>query len=384
MYGSWRLACTTSFTFIAFFCTGLSLAMVPGWVHKDLGLSAVVTGFAVGVQYLATLLSRPLAGRLADQQGAKVAVTFGLCGIGASGLLALGSSLLTAPLWALAVLVMSRIALGIAQGVIGVAINTWGISEHGATQTTRVISWNGIAAYGAIALGAPLGIYLHHLFGNAALGLSLTLCAALGLSYLRLMHSPQVVTGYRPSFLTALKHVLPYGSILALASIGFGSLTAFITLYFAERHWPHAAFCLSAFGMAFIAARVIFIWTINRVGGLGVSLACLGIEVLGLALLALADSPSWAIVGSALAGFGLSLIYPALGVVALAKVPASSRGSTLGAYGVFFDLSLGLTGPLMGLIAASFGYQSIFWSACFLAVFALLLALWQQAKTQPS
>ena len=381
MYGSWRLACTTSFTFIAFFCTGISLAIVPGWVHNDLGLSAVITGFAVGIQYLATLLSRPLAGRLADEKGAKYAVTLSLWGITVSGLLGLCASLLDNPLWALSLLVLSRIILGVALGIIGVAINTWGISEHGAAQTARVISWNGIAAYGAIAIGAPLGIYLSQIIGNQALGLSLVLSALLGLSYLRLMQSPVVNQGPRYSFVHALKHVWPYGSVLALASIGFGSLTAFITLYFAERGWPHAAFCLSAFGAGFIAARLLFIWTIKRFGGLAVSLICLIVEIVGLTLLALAENPTTAILGAALSGMGLSLIYPALGVVALAQVPASSRGSTLGAYGVFFDLSLGLTGPLMGVVVSYLGYQAIFTVAMFLAVFALSLALWQQRRT---
>ena len=375
-----RLACTTSFTLLAFLCTGIALAIVPSWVHNDLGYSATLTGFAVGVQYLATLFSRPLAGRLADS-GVKRAVGLGLYGILASGLFALCAAFVDNPLLALLALIVSRLLLGVAQGVLGVAVNIWGIAEHGAQQTARVISWNGIAAYGGIAIGAPLGLLLHQAFGNAALGMALLATACGALLGLRALRGPSAVKGKSLSFTAALKQVLPYGVILALASIGFGTLSAFITLFFAEQHWRHAAYCLSAFGAAFVVARILFVWTIKRFGGLNAALVCLLIEVLGLVLLAVASTPQMAIVGAALTGFGLSLIYPALGVVALAKVDASGRGSALGAYGVFFDVALGLAGPLMGLIASFSGYRSIFIVAAALCATGLVLSIWLKGRT---
>jgi hypothetical protein len=50
------------YTFIAFLCIGLPIAVLPGYVHEQLGFSAVVAGLTIGSQYLATLLSRPMAG----------------------------------------------------------------------------------------------------------------------------------------------------------------------------------------------------------------------------------------------------------------------------------------------------------------------------------
>ena len=49
------------YTFIAFLCIGLPIAVMPGYVHNQLGFSAVVAGLVIGAQYLATLLSRPVA-----------------------------------------------------------------------------------------------------------------------------------------------------------------------------------------------------------------------------------------------------------------------------------------------------------------------------------
>ena len=59
------------YTFIAFLCIGLPIAVLPGYVHDQLGFGAVVAGVTIGLQYLSTLLSRPFAGRVADSLGVR-------------------------------------------------------------------------------------------------------------------------------------------------------------------------------------------------------------------------------------------------------------------------------------------------------------------------
>src|SRR5476649_2676669 len=75
------------YTFIAFLCIGLPIAVLPGYVHGQLGFSAVIAGLTIGSQYLATLLSRPMAGRMSDTIGTKRAIVLGLAGILVSGVL---------------------------------------------------------------------------------------------------------------------------------------------------------------------------------------------------------------------------------------------------------------------------------------------------------
>lgn len=364
------------YTFIAFLCIGLPIAVLPGHVHDVLGYSAVVAGLTIGIQYLSTLLSRPMAGRLADSLGTRRTIAYGLIGIGVSGLLTWASALLVGvSLLSLGLLLVARVLLGVAQGLIGVGTLSWGIGQVGAEHTARVISWNGIASYGAIAIGAPVGVMLAQETGFYAIGLALTAMAVLALLVIRTQPSLPVMRGERLPFWAAFGRVAPCGLALTLASIGYGTLTTFVTLFYLERGWSGAAWCLSAFGVCFIVSRLLFVNAVNQWGGYRVAVACMAVETLGLTLLWLAPSPVLALVGAGLTGFGLSLVYPALGVEAIKQVPPTSRGAGLGAYAVFFDLALAIAGPVMGFVAAHLGYAWIFCVAALLSLLGVGLVL---------
>jgi MFS family permease len=147
---------------------------------------------------------------------------------------------------------------------------------------------------------------------------------------------------------------------LALGGVGYSVLATFITLFYLSRHWDGAALCLTAYGLAFIAARLLFIRTIDRFGGFPVAIACLSVESLGIVLLWRAPLPSVALAGAALAGFGFSLVFPALGVEAVKRVNESNRGAALGIYTAYADVSFFLTGPIAGAVIGIYGYSSVF------------------------
>ncbi len=371
------------YTFIAFICIGLPIAVLPGYVHEQLGFSAVVAGLTIGSQYLATLLSRPMAGRTCDTVGTKRAIVYGLMGIALSGLLTLLSAFLESwPLLSLGVLIAGRLLLGVAQGLIGVGTISWCMGKVGVEHTARSISWNGIASYGAIAIGAPLGVVMIDAWGFASLGIALSVLAAGALLLIRNKPSVPVIRGERMPFWSVFGRIAPFGASLCLASIGYGTLTTFIALYYVNRGWAGAAYCLTVFGVCFIVARLLFISSINRFGGYRSAIACMSIETLGLALLWFAPSTGFALIGAGLTGFGLSLVYPALGVEAIKQVPGSSRGAGLSAYAVFFDLALAIAGPLMGAVALNLGYSWIFFCAAVLSVGGLGLTVLLMRRSQ--
>ena len=132
--------------------------------------------------------------------------------------------------------------------------------------------------------------------------------------------------------------------------------------------------CLSVFGILFVAGRLVFSNAINRFGGINVAIVCMAVETLGLTIITLSSHPYFALIGAGITGLGFSLIFPALGVMAMKTVPSSNQGSALAGYGLFIDISLGITGPLIGSVADQFGLPYIFPLSVGIAMLGLVLA----------
>ena len=356
------------FTLIVYVSVGLPLAVLPAFVHLRMGMHAALAGLVISIQYIATFLSRPWAGRISDSAGAKISVLWGMAACALSGFFLLAAvALHFSATLTFGALVLSRLALGVGESLGSTGATLWGISSAGSQHTAKVISFNGVATYGGLALGAPLGVVLDQHWGLTALGL-LTIVLG-GVSFLLAQRkSPvPVMPGEHLPFHDVLTRIAPHGMALALGGIGYSVLATFVTLYYISRHWNQngAALCLSAFGVAFIAARLLFIHAINRWGGFPVSIVCLSVESAGVLLMWAAGSPWMASAGAAVTGFGFSLVFPALGV-----------------FTGFSDVSFFLVGPIAGAVIGVWGYGSafLFALASVLAALGIVLVLHKLQK----
>ena len=68
-----RIVSVVIFNLASYLTIGLPLAVLPGYVHDVMGFSAFWAGLVISLQYFATLLSRPHAGRYADLLETRVA-----------------------------------------------------------------------------------------------------------------------------------------------------------------------------------------------------------------------------------------------------------------------------------------------------------------------
>ena len=348
--------------FVAFLVTGLAMPVLPLHVHEGLGLGTFVVGLVAGAQFTASLLSRFWSGSYADGRGGKRAVVVGLIVATAAGLLYfLSLRFAGAPVASVTLLLVGRAVLGGAESFIITGALSWGLALGGPENAGKVMAWVGTAMYVAFAVGAPSGSALYAACGFAAIALATTLIplATLLLVLPRPTVAPQA-RARRPSFKKVVGAVWAPGVGLAFSSVGFGAVTTFAVLLFAQRGWGLAWLALTVFATAFVVARLLFGHLADRVGGARVALVSALLEAVGLALIWLAPWGGLALFGAAVAGFGYSLVYPGFGVEAVRRAPAESRGLAMGAYTAFLDLALGLANPALGLVAGGFGLSAVF------------------------
>ncbi len=332
---------TVLFTFIAYLTIGIPLAVLPGYVHDQLGFNSIIAGLVISSQYLATLFSRSHAGRIIDTVGAKQSVLYGMLGCGLSGVLMLASVLLQAWPWvSLTALLLGRLVLGCAESLSGTGAISWAIGRVGPTNTAKVISWNGVASYGALAIGAPLGVVLVDTLGLWIMGVEHHRAGRRGLSH------RQTPSANRPGArrTPALHHRAGSGPALRpRPGAGRHRLR-----YPGDLHYP----LLRQPGLErrgpvpdrySVPSSSVYAWSVPRhqpPRRFRVAIVSLAVEAVGLAVLWLAPSVTTALMGAALTGIGFSLVFPALAVEAVQRVPSSNRGAALAGYSVFIDLSL--------------------------------------------
>jgi len=373
--------------FLVYLTIGAPLPVIPLFVHDRLGFDPIIVGIVIGAQAAATLLARPLAGGLADRRGTKAAVMVGALIAALAGIFYFFATLLEfSPVASLAAIIAGRLALGLGDSLFLTGAMAWGVQLGGPNNAGKGLMSVGIALYAAMAIGAPMGIAMFQSSGFAVLALTVAATPLIACLIARRLPAQPVVSGARIPLREVFGRIWLPGAGVALAGVGFAVIAAFITLYYQSRGWDGAAYGLTAFGVAFIVARLFFGGYPDRFGGARVALACLVIEIVGQLLLWLAPLPVIALLGAALTGFGYSLAFPALCLEAVRRVPPQSRGSAIGAYVVCLDFSLASAGPVAGLMVAPLGYSAIYLlgAGCAALAAVLTIGLLRQAAVQPA
>ncbi|MEJ1977249.1 MAG: MFS transporter [Acetobacteraceae bacterium] len=356
--------------FLGYSAVGIPLSTLPLQVHDALGYGTTMVGIVIGLSAAATLLTRQIAGGLSDRRGPKYAVLAGLCTAALTGGAYLLSTVLP-PGPGLAALLAGRLMLGLGDSLFTTGVMAWAVVRVGPHNAGRAMAWIGIAMYGALAVGAPVGASLDWFGGFGAVAAAVVVMPLLAIPVALALPGPAGVVHHRSSFLGVVRRIWAPGLALVLASSGFGTIAAFLSLRYAALGWSGAGLALTGFGVAYIVSRLLFAGLPDRLGGVHVALASLAIEAVGLALIATAGIPAMAFIGTAVTGLGYSMVFPALGVETVRRVPPESRGVALGAFLACFDLGLGAAGPVTGLVAGGYGLPAAFVAATAAAVLSM-------------
>lgn len=366
----------TAALLFSYMAVAMPLPVISVFVTKHLGLSSGLSGLAVGIAFLTTILFRGFSGRFADRNGGKACMMRGLLLYAAASTICLVAGAAGDPAWAFALLIAGRLVLGLGESMAIVGMLSWNIALLGPQRSGTVFSLVGASLYGAFALGGPLGLLCFAQFGFTGLML---LCSPLPLlGWLMVCRMPAVVpASARPcvSFLRVLGSIWRQGAIVGFQGVGFAAIGAFISLYFSSRGWQHAGLALTCFGVGFVLVRLFLGHLPDRLGGMRVAAVSLAVAAGGQLALWLAPSAEIALAGAFLTGTGCSLVYPSMGVEVIRKVQPELRGTAVGGFAIFQDVAYGATAPIAGLFADHFGYAVVFMIGLAAALVGLLIAI---------
>src|SRR5580698_2028668 len=155
--------------FCGYLCVGLPLPVIPLFIHDKLGFSNLVVGLVIGIQFLATVLTRGYAGRLTDQHGGKRSALQGAAVCALGGLLYVIAAMPgLSPGLSLGIVVVGRLAAGVGESQFVTGCVSWSIASVGPQRAGMSMSWTGIAMFAALAIGAPIGMGLYQAYGLQA------------------------------------------------------------------------------------------------------------------------------------------------------------------------------------------------------------------------
>src|SRR3569833_2212219 len=138
-------------SFLGFSAIGMTIQVMPAYAHERLGAGPVTAGHAVTIGSLATMVTRPHTGRIADQPGGRRVALAGV-------ILALIGGIGHVVATNLAVLVLARLFLGAGDGALFTGSVGWILAHTAQAQRGKVAGRFGLSMWMGFSSGPIIGI----------------------------------------------------------------------------------------------------------------------------------------------------------------------------------------------------------------------------------
>ena len=341
----WRLWSATFLGFVAF---GMTIQVMPAYAHERLGAKAIVAGLAVTIGSLATMFSRPISGRFADQSGGRRVAMAGaiLALIGGIGHLVATN---------LAVLVLARLFLGAGEGALFTGSVGWILAHTEQSQRGKVAGHFGLAMWMGLASGPMVATALMAIGTYRNVWIAASIIPMLSWVLVASTRPEDRASSGDTNIHRALVPRAAWvpGASGAFASVGYGVIAAFLVPRFAALGFAGQNFALTVFGIAFMITRFVGSGYAARFGGRRVLLSAFLIESAGLAGLSLTHVEWLAFTSAAAAAAGLSLLIPSVTSLVTEAANPHERTAAVGAVTSAWDLGVAIGGPLGGFVAGA-------------------------------
>lgn len=353
------------FSFAVFFSAFQLFPTAPFRI-RDLGGDTFAAGLFLACLTLASAVSAPFTGALADRFGLRRTLRIG--GL-ALTLFSAGYALI--PDYRL-MLVLTVVHGLFWSGVLTAsAAYMTGILPPG--RRAEGISYWGLASVLALAVGPTVGFWLYHAGW-------FTLCAVMGLLNLLVAVIAWRLPKERPHPAHPEEtgrgsivewRVLVLSGTLLLYSYGYGAITSFAAMYAEASGSAPKGIYLTVVGVAILATRPFLGRLADRVGYVRLLLPCLALISVGLVVLLTGGGRAQQVLSAAVFGTGYGTAYPVFAAYLLQRVSATRRGAAFGALLAAFDTGIGSGSLMTGWIIGVAGYQAGFGAAAALSALAI-------------
>ena len=167
---------------------------------------------------------------------------------------------------------------------------------------------------------------------------------------------------------------------LFLYSFSYGGITSFVAVYAEQVGVTPRALFFTAFSVAIIATRPFISRYADRIGHARVIVPCLGMMVVGIAVLVFASSRMTFVLSAVLFGVGFGSAYPVFVAHLMHHVPDHRRGATFGALIGAFDTGIGTGSISIGWLSEHYGFGRAFAVAGALALLSIPYFLYMEKR----
>jgi MFS family permease len=241
------------------------------------------------------------------------------------------------------------------------------LERHGGlTRRAEYISLFGLSANAAMALSPAAGSLLWQHLGENALYLFGMLLAAVG--WFTVPRAPMTPQPSGKRGIWEARALRPSIALFGMA-LGYGAMLVFTPIAMERRLVPDPWLFFSIYAMVIIMTRIATRRLLDR----GSRTAWTGVGstlmLLGLVILAPADTLTTFLAAAACLGLGVGMSHPSLMALALESAPAEGRGAATAMSTAAFDAGVAIGAILSGAIADRFSL-----AAAFLTIAALFAA----------
>ena len=376
------------FTAGLFFWTSLTclLSTLPIYI-QDVGATTEQVGIVMGCLAIGLLCFRPWLGQLADRRSRKLVILIGTIVAG------------TAPIGY--VFIQSIMGLAAIRAFHGVSIAAFTIG-YGALVVDFAPRLQRATLIGHMNLVVPLGMGLGPALGgflanSTSYQLLFTFAASCGFLSLifasKLQKKPELSGNLQqntlpPQSLRSFRQLAQDSAliipaiILLMIGLVFGSIVTFLPLYVRDLQLDfNVGFFYSMTAISSFTVRLFIGQFADRYGrGLAIS-SSLVCYFVSMALLAIANSPNTLLLSALIEGLAGGIAIPMILALISDRSYRKEQGKVYALCLGGFDLGMAFAGPVLGKLAQTLTYSSLFFVTTILSAIALIIFMTCSSKS---